>query len=438
MKTPIQNLFYILACNIILLSSCSQNSDSNTSISNQTKNFYFPSKGLDREGLIRTLSSNFTGNTKLSGEVIEKEVKLLRSFTASKYLDRPQSSPWQLDKKDDLGFHARWIYNPKASPQIRSHLVVFIPGFGGDNSCSYCRYLSESLVSAGMHVVVLDSPASERYMEESSELGVPGHQSNDALELLEASQLAKHYVEKNGYNVSQISFIGTSLGGLNVQQMVINNLKLEKPIDFHTALSINPPYRNSYSLALIDQMIQENNQSSTKENVKSILEVLTFKPLLGIAYDQLKSACDELLGSKLTIQDSRGLIGDSFSKTVGETYKGFLKRYSQEKKDDTISEFHDLFNKITRKYYYSSGDQSKLTTEAILDQSSIKANIEQLNQIENYHVITFQDDFLLSSEDLTELYIKGKQRDILTVPGGHLGGFYQLEFQHLIRQILLK
>ena len=184
-------------------------------------------------------------------------------------------------------------------------------------------------------------------------------------------------------------------------------------------------------------MIKENSTDTNKNIVASILELLTFKPLVGITYAKVEQACFELLGSKLTAMDARSLIGFSFSKTVQEAYKGFLNRHPNAKEDKNILVFNQVFDQITRNFYQESLGDLKASSNELLDFSSIQYNLAALNSFPNYHILTFQDDFLLSENDLNQLSVQFKNQMILKIPGGHLGGFYQMDFRYRLTNLLL-
>ncbi len=362
-------------------------------------------------------------------------------------------------------------------------IVFIIPGFGGLNDQGVNTYLMTLLHQQGLTAVVIDSPASARFIAESSYYGVPGIPETDSQDIEEVFFQFKKWMEKKrGRPFAKSTVIGTSLGGYNVVNLFLRR-DLSK-IRFDKYISISAPISNLYGLDQINQMMNEYLLSvEGQEPIPSIFSVLFdaligVKPLRLIGLDQVQESVHSLQDeARISKQDARILVGRSFSSILERAKRAFWARYindphiSAPKSFKTVKNFTDFLHGISlgcglssseisrgpllalertrlefkdtrrqlqevplRRGFASLCESSKQKAADVIEGSSILNNLEELRS-DAFVAIGWEDDFLVNEEHLQKAKKADLQLHVLK-NGGHLGGFYQTGFQNLLIQLL--
>ena len=332
------------------------------------------------------------------------------------------------------------------------------------------EYLIEVLSSWGLAVAVFDSPASKRFITETSQYGIPGIQILDADELYQGMVLARKELEQKvgaHFKYDKVSIIGTSLGGLNVQLIQLiqqkeretkEKEKKSTQLDFFRVISVNPPLQNNYGLTLIDQMISDYFKRPIINSFNGLKSLLGYIPISFSSFDELSEFALSLQTSNITAPEARHLIGMSFYETVRGALDGYRLRYplvADKKMYSQIVTFHDLFNQITIAHLQKNNklivdkrlsELMKIINSSsgfqldgrLLNIDSILQNYAALNLSEGYRVMTFDDDFLVNQEDLEFMQARmNKKIHVYSGGGGHLGGLYRTDFQKDLKNELL-
>jgi hypothetical protein len=446
--------------------------------------------GLTAEGMRFTVASNFLSSIKVEPlDLVQAQI-----LSPDKGLDSKQRK-----------FHIQYKLptNLSDSNQNKDHLVLVIPGFGSPSDQGVSVFMVELLTRSGFTAAALDSPPSLRFLSDSSRYGFPGVQEFDSQDLYEGMQLTKKYLENlrsYGKPFSKVSVIGTSLGGLNVSQILLHSLKPTSTLKFHRAISVNPPVSNVYGLSIIDYMVRNYIQGVTAGGksmgkVPALLKGFHNKLLEKISYEELEKQVKSITNplNPMSQEEAAYLIGYSFSDTVASALKGTAVRQNLSQMQLQSGTFYEIYNRITMGYLAGTRErpepdypipamptseikianinkevltqirgiqQSDFLTEPDdiqIEMSSIRYNVESLKNAKNYVLITYVDDFLLRTnvtdpkifedddkswirKNFDGAYIVGegptKARSKVYFEGGHLGGYYQKMFQNDLIQFL--
>ena len=440
--------------------------------------------GLQREGLVYTLTAGFFDHFNLTNvdedydDIIKVDISQSKISESTQIL-RPGLTRGCLRhelncfKNKNLVYYLTYRLQPLLMRQQPRHLVFVVPGFGGRNDSGLSEYLIEVLSSWGLAVAVFDSPASKRFITETSQYGVPGIQILDADELYQGMVLARKELEQKvgaHFKYDKVSIIGTSLGGLNAQLIQLIQLIQQKEretkeketkstqLDFFRVISVNPPLQNKYGLTLIDQMISDYFKRPIVNSFNGLKSLLGYIPISFSSFDELNEFALSLQTSNITVPEARHLIGMSFYETVRGALDGYRLRYplvADKKMYSQIVTFHDLFNQITIPHLQKNNklivdkrlselmkiinSSSRFQLDGrLLNRDSILQNYAALNLSEGYRVMTFDDDFLVNQEDLEFMQVSmNKKIHVYTGGGGHLGGLYRADFQKDLKNELL-
>ncbi len=478
------------------------------------------SQNTNRDGLVHTLHAGFLKNIDLSGDsekcsnqvnkktlLISKNDRIFPNLTPEQWkvnLISNQSVEKNLQQTEihfvpalNLGdtekFCTPYVELMTGSRPIpienKSHLIFIIPGFGATSESGQALAFARALNMNGYSTVTLDSPASQRFITDTSTTGVPGLQSQDARDLLEGIiRITGDLAKNQNFKFKKISIIGLSLGGINAAHIEIV-LKTEKSLltkyarkiidhfNLTKIITVNAPLSSSFGLYSIDQMIDiyiNRPRNNLFQASRKMFALYPYSPLSFQEYNQLFYA---LQSSRLTNRDIKILIGFSFFDSVKgafnglsqrhanhwklspkENYKHFieifenvskffltennhlflekLKETKNEKIDFTIQE-NLISNKIQTQSLSNQTSWDKLNSYNELDSQSILGKIDILKQSSRYRYISFSDDFLINKNhiDQIETLLK-KKAEIFRDGGGHLGGILKDQFLNTLLEML--
>lgn len=411
-------------------------------------------KGLSAEGLRQTIVSQL-----MTGPVGEDF-----SVTAPPRVDTSPLEP-NFTRTFDL----------KIKHKLNSeHLVVIVPGFGQTNDQGPGPYLSELLNRNGYVTLVSHSPAAVDFIIKSSGPGFPGVQRWDAIDLYDMIVESKKRLESVfKYKIKKVSVIGTSLGSINAAHLAILDEEASQThkIGFYRVFSVNPPISNAYGSSTIDSMVKLAQADSHKYSFKTFASAAT-KAFNQVLLKKRKTpnyenvgANSEAMSNELTLSEEqlRFLVGFGFQSTVTDALAAMDKRNPQDaastyiENQRTDARLFTIFlkgisySRYRQVYpYYNDGygtiendipDTFNLKDPPFVftESESILALNHKL-QLPGYHLVTWEDDFLLRADDVA--WIKntfkgeGKGNSRVFKRGGHLGGYYQREFQNYLLKSL--
>jgi hypothetical protein len=402
-----------------------------------------PTKGLSSAGLKQTLVSQL-----MTGPIGE-------DFSVDA---PPRTDTGMLDPGFERRFHL------KIKHQLSSdHLVVIIPGFGQTNHEGPGPYLSELLHRNGYLTLVSNSPAAKEFIIQSSGPGAPGVQRWDAMDLYDMILAAKKkLVSDHGYKINKISIIGTSLGAINSAHLAAldKNRSPENKIGFYRVFSVSPPISNAYGSSTIDAMVkvaQEDNIGFSYETFATALmkafSQIYLKKKKTTTYETVEES-SIAMSKELTFteEELRFLVGFGFQSIVNSALAAMDTRFAQDTAGVLISNDRTdlrLFTLFLRNISYSRykslypyiqeemEDTYKLgEPHFIFTETESILHMYQDLQTPNYHLVTWEDDFLLQHTDVEWIkkhFSGGKKgHSKIFKSGGHLGGYYQKPFQQYL------
>lgn len=398
------------------------------------------------------------------------------SDTKSEQIELPVTSRLQQIFPD-----AKYFYNARLS-SFGDTLVVLVPGFGAQNDSGLARYLMELLHQNGFSILILDSPVSRRFITTSSTYGIPGIASEDAKDLITAAETGIAHIEKKrGSSFQRIHVVGTSLGGFNVSQMFLQ-LK-EKDARYNQFVAISPPIRNTYSLGVINEMVDlylktgGHISGEKKSAVGTLIHAAKSLRLGTFKYEETKAEVLDFIQNKsVSESQARYLIGRTFYIALGGIRSGYWSRLMNDDKLaipsslKSMQSFHQLFEQIsfgctrekfgsyarpllaeefTQELSFGQIEPLKIQwQDGKIAQCSSKVDlakklVEKTSIFENesilaggrFHIMTWKDDMLLANEDIDWLQKTAVDTYLYDI-GGHLGGVYQPQFQQDLLQIL--
>lgn len=333
----------------------------------------------------------------------------------------------------DEGLRCTFAYQDKKAP-----LVFLIAGFGSGDQSEKLMTLMRSLYQSGYHVVTLPSTTNPNFVISASHSHIPGDLTEDATDLYDAMEKALNKV-KEDIEVSDFYMGGYSLGG--TQAAFVAKLDEErKRFNFRKVLMINPAVSLYDSGIRIDgtlNMISGGAKNMTKFTNDTLHRFTEF-----YRHGQFVALNDNFLYSLYTSkvisrEEAGGIIGVTFRLASAGmifssdvmTNSGYVvpKNRVLTSSDDlsdylrvsTHLSFLDYFNEYL--YPYFQKKRPGLTKESYIASLSIKSIEPYLKSSHKFGVITNENDFILSPDDLDYLRQLFGERTKVYPLGGHLG-----------------
>lgn len=338
----------------------------------------------------------------------------------------------------DAGLRSTFAWQKQKAP-----LVFLIAGSGASDRGNYLMSMMKSLYLAGFHVITLPSPTNANFIISASSIGIPGDMAEDSADLYRAMQVAWNQV-KDEIEVSSFSLCGVSLGGL--ESAFVAKLDDEQKIfNFRKVLMINPPVSLYSSIEKIEELLKQIPGGPKKQGVFFNKMFLKFSQyyrygnFIAINDDFLYSIYAEKLFSK---GETAALIGLTFRISLAGmiftsdvmTNSGYVVPMNKVLTNtDSLADyfqisthlsFFNYFNEYLFPYFQKK--RPGLTREAYIDSLSLKSIESYLQSSDKFGVITNENDFILTKDELEYLRQLFGERTKIYPRGGHLGN---LEFK---------
>jgi len=331
------------------------------------------------------------------------------------------------------GLRCTFAYQKKKAP-----LVFLIAGTGSGDQSPKLMTLMKAYYQAGFHVVTLPSSTHPNFVVAGSHSHIPGDLTEDAVDLYWVMESVWNKV-KGDIEVSDFYLCGYSLGG--TQSAFIAKLDEERKIfNFRKVLMINPVV-NLYDSVLRIEAILDKIPGGSQEVSKflnSVLYRFTEFYRQGEFVSFNETFLYAIANSKTFSQDDEaGLIGASFRIASGGmifssdvmTNGGYVVPKNRVlSSNDDLSQYlrvstHLSFINYFEEYFYPYFKKKRpgLTKEALIFSLGLKSIEPYLKSSEKFGVITNENDFILSPEDLDYLRSLFGERTKIYPRGGHLG-----------------
>lgn len=345
----------------------------------------------------------------------------------------------------DEGLRCSFAYQDKKAP-----LVFLIAGAGSSDRSSKLLTMMKALYQAGFHVITLPSPSHANFILSASRSSVPGDLTEDAADLYRVMEAAWKEVEDD-IEVSSFHLGGYSMGAS--QAAFVAKLDEElKVFNFRKVLLINPAVSLYSSATNLEALLKQIPGGARKQGIffnrmlSKFTEFYRYGNFVAINDDFLYAIYAERLFSP---EETAGLIGITFrinlagmifasdvmtnsgyvvpkNKVLGPTDS--LGDYFQV---STRLSFFDYFNEYFYPYFQKM--QPGLTRQALIEANSLRSIEGYLKSSAKFGMVTNENDFILTREDLDYLRQLFGERARIYPRGGHLGN---LEYKENLAYIV--
>lgn len=333
----------------------------------------------------------------------------------------------------DAGLRSTFAWQEKKAP-----LVFLIAGAGASDRGDKLMSMMKSLYLAGFHVITLPSPTNSNFIISASRSSIPGDVTEDSADLYRVMQTAWNQV-KDQIEVSSFNLCGYSLGGL--QSAFVAKLDEEEKIfNFRKVMMINPPVSIYSSAQKIEDLLKQIPGGAKKEGAFFNKMFLKFSQyyrygnFIAINDDFLYSMYSEKLFSKA---ETAALIGLTYRVTLAGmiftsdvmTNSGYVVPMNRVlTNSDSLADYfqvatHLSFLNYFNEYFFPYFEKKRpgLTKEAIVDSLSLKSIEPYLKASAKFAVMTNENDFILTKDELDYLRQLFGERTKIYPRGGHLG-----------------
>jgi pimeloyl-ACP methyl ester carboxylesterase len=346
--------------------------------------------------------------------------------------------PWRLPVPKIVWFDAKlrvWLSAQKQP----APLVILISGTGSDGNTSKLGVLRAALYGAGYHVLTVPSPTFPGFIVAASSTGVAGDLRQDGRDLYAAlQQIVAHLPRK--VRITDIDLAGYSLGGANAA--VIKSIDaVEKKLNVHRVVMINPPVSLFASIGRIDKLFAQSigtddaaierlyrrlyAQLANLYRASDRIEVdNTF--LLSAAALTLKTDAEFQAAIALTFRTSlvdMFFLGDLYAHTgavvdpasppqVGDSLEAIQQALRHKP-------FADYFTRVFAPYYLKNRPGSSSTS--LIADNRLTIIESALRENGDYYAQTNSDDLILDGRELGWLRDTLGSRIAVYDHGGHLG-----------------
>jgi hypothetical protein len=343
--------------------------------------------------------------------------------------DRKKPSVFFYDK----GLRSTFAYQNKKAP-----LIFLIGGAGSSDRSSKLMTMMNSFYQAGFHVITLPSPTNSNFIISASHSRVPGDLNEDSADLYNAMEVAWKQVAGD-IEVSSFHLCGYSLGAS--QAAFVAKLDEERQVfNFQKVLMINPPVSHYRSATIIENLMKQIPGGAKKQGVffnkmlSKFSQFYRYGNFVAINDDFLYAIYKEPLFSR---EETAGLIGLTYRINLAGmifasdvmTNSGYVvpKNRVLSPSDSLFDyflvsshlSFIDYFDEYL--YPYFKKQRPELTRQAFIDSLSLKSIERYLKSSPKFGVMTNENDFILTKQDLDYLRQIFGERAKIYPRGGHLG-----------------
>ncbi|HIJ86800.1 MAG TPA: alpha/beta hydrolase [Desulfuromonadales bacterium] len=333
----------------------------------------------------------------------------------------------------DEGLRCTFAYQEKKAP-----LVFLIAGAGSGDRSVKLMTMMKAFYVAGFHVITVPSPSHANFIISASRSSVPGDLAEDAADLYRAMESAWKQVAGD-IEVSSFNLCGYSLGG--TQAAFVARLDEERKVfNFRKVLMINPAVSLFSSATRIEDLMKQIPGGAKKQGI--FFNKMLSKFSQYYRYGNFVAINDEFLYSIYTeklfsLEETAGLIGLTYRINLAGmifasdvmTNSGYVVPKNRNlKTTDSIFDyflvsshlsFIDYFNEYLFPYFQKQ--RPGLTKQQYIHSLSLKSIEGYLTSTTKFAVMTNENDFILTGEDLDYLRQIFGERARIYPRGGHLG-----------------
>lgn len=333
----------------------------------------------------------------------------------------------------DKGLRSTFAYQKQKAP-----LVFLIAGAGASDRSSKLLTMMKALHQAGFHVITLPSPSTSNFIVSASQSRVPGDLTEDAADLYRAMETAWKQVAAD-IEVTSFNLCGYSLGAS--QAAFVAKLDEERRVfNFRRVMLINPPVSLYSSATRIEDLLKQIPGGAKKQGIffnkmlSKFSQFYRYGNFVALNEEFLYAVYTEQLFSK---EETAGLIGLTYRINLAGmiftsdvlTNSGYVvpKNRVLSPTDSlfdyflvsTHLSFIDYFNEYLFPYFQTQ--RPGLTRQDFIESLSLKSIEGYLQSSAKFGVMTNENDFILTTEDLVYLRRIFGERAKFYPRGGHLG-----------------
>ena len=341
-------------------------------------------------------------------------------------------------KKPPIFFYDKGLRCSFAYQEQKAPLIFLIAGAGASDRSPKLLTMMQAFYQAGFHVITLPSPSHSNFIISASQSRIPGDMTEDSADLYRAMEVAWKQV-KDDIEVSSFHLCGYSLGAS--QAAFVAKLDEERQVfNFSKVLMINPPVGLFSSATKIEELLTNIPGGAKKQGIffnrmlSKFSEFYRYGRFVAINDDFLYAIYKEAL---FTPEETAGLIGLTyrinlagmiFSSDVMTNSGYVVPKNRVLSPSDSIFDyflvsthlsFIDYFNEYLYPYFLQQ--RPGLTKQAYVESLSLKSIDGYLKSSAKFGLMTNENDFILTREDLDYLKQLFGERAKIYPRGGHLG-----------------
>jgi len=310
-----------------------------------------------------------------------------------------------------------------------ANVVYIVPGLGGHRLAETSLALAELVFKNGFSAVVISSPFNSEFMEHASTAALPaylpvdGHDLHVALTEIDR-RLHKLYPQRLGNK----ALMGYSMGALETLFIAATGAT-NQLLHFDRYVAINSPVRLAQGIAKLDEFYAAPldwpvaERSNDVENVflkVAALSRSTLTPQTSLPFSAIESKFLIGLAFRLVLRD---IIYSSQERNNQGVLHHALHNFRRDPAYQEILQFsyQDYFDKFAIPYYSARniGDSTAAALEKAGDLQTYQTGLRANPDI---RIITNENDFLLTDEDLRWLHATFAPSQLTVFDqGGHLG-----------------
>ena len=314
-------------------------------------------------------------------------------------------------------------------------LLFILPGFGAHYQARGPNSMAQLFFDAGYSVALLGSAMNWEFYQAASRSKAPGLPATDAMDIRKAIMAIIEKIHStNPGKVSSIYLAGYSLGALHTLFIAAQEKKVKNKIGITAYLVIHPPVNTFQAMKKLDELMSpwkkwphDKALLHLQKGAAAYLTLLKHglpkngeikvsqketEVTIAMAY---RMALRELIIAIKAAKNDMGLIKAPYGFTKNELYK--------EVNAISFDEYTDKFAKKAAELRL----KTKLSVPTLGKISDVRYLKKELATAGNISVITAQDDFLLSEDDLRWLVNTFQGKCVIFDHGGHMGELYTPE-----------
>jgi len=321
-----------------------------------------------------------------------------------------------------------------------ANVVYIVPGLGGHRLAETSLALAELVFKNGFSAVVVSSPFNSEFMEHASTVALPAYLPVDGHDLHVAlTEIDRRLHQSYPNRLGNRALMGYSMGALE-SLFIASTAPTNQLLQFDRYVAINTPVRMAQGIAKLDEFYRAPLDWPAAERSNDVDNVFLKVAALS------RSTLTPQTSLPFSAIESKFLIGLSFRLVLRDMIYSSQRRNNQRvlqhpihnfRRDPAYQEilqysYQDYFDKFAIPYY-SARNIGGPTAAAMEKSGDLRTYETGLRANADIRIITNQNDFLLTDEDLAWLHATFAPGELTVFEkGGHLGNLFNPAVQKSI------